>query len=70
MHRLARLSAAERDDLVADFLGSSFGSPDTGPMSRVLHRSLAPELPDDPRPSNWRPGWSWPNSRATPASAP
>ncbi|MEV3920028.1 MerR family transcriptional regulator [Actinomadura coerulea] len=48
MHRLARLSAAERDDLVADFLGSSFGSPDTGPMSRVLHRSLAPELPDDP----------------------
>jgi DNA-binding transcriptional MerR regulator len=48
MHRLARLSAAERDDLVADFLDSSFGTPDAGPMSRVLHRSLAPELPDDP----------------------
>ncbi|NDU75245.1 MerR family transcriptional regulator [Actinomadura sp. DSM 109109] len=48
MHRLARLSAAERDGLVADFLDDSFGAPETGPMSRVLHRSLAPEMPGDP----------------------
>ncbi|QKW35803.1 MerR family transcriptional regulator [Actinomadura sp. NAK00032] len=48
MHRLARLSAAERDTLVDDFLNSAFGDPDAGPLSRVLHRSMAPELPDDP----------------------
>ncbi|MES9538350.1 MerR family transcriptional regulator [Actinomadura sp. NPDC000600] len=48
MHRLARLSSAERKDLVGDFLNSSFGAPETGPMPRVLHRSLAPELPEDP----------------------
>ncbi|MFA1544117.1 MerR family transcriptional regulator [Actinomadura monticuli] len=48
MHRLARLSAAERDALVDDFLNSAFGERDTGPLSRVLHRSMAPELPDDP----------------------
>ncbi|MGW5414268.1 MerR family transcriptional regulator [Actinomadura geliboluensis] len=48
MHRLARLSAAERDALVDDFLHSAFGDPDAGPLSRVLHRSMAPELPDDP----------------------
>ncbi|MFA1550530.1 MerR family transcriptional regulator [Actinomadura chokoriensis] len=48
MHRLARLSAAERDALVDDFLHSAFGDRDAGPLSRVLHRSMAPELPDDP----------------------
>jgi len=48
MHRLARLSAAERDALVDDFLNSAFGDRDAGPLSRVLHRSMAPELPDDP----------------------
>jgi hypothetical protein len=48
MHRLARLSAAERTALVDDFLNSAFGDPDAGPLSRVLHRSMAPELPDDP----------------------
>ncbi|TDD80874.1 MerR family transcriptional regulator [Actinomadura darangshiensis] len=48
MHRLALMSAAERDRLVADFLDSTFGDPDTAPLSRVLHRSLSPELPDDP----------------------
>ncbi|RFU43522.1 MerR family transcriptional regulator [Actinomadura logoneensis] len=47
MHRLARLSAAERDELVADFLDHAFGAPD-GPLPRVLRRSLTPELPDDP----------------------
>ncbi|MEU5879021.1 MerR family transcriptional regulator [Spirillospora sp. NPDC047279] len=48
MHRLARLSAAERDTLVADFLDSAFGDPADGPLPRVVRRSLAPELPDDP----------------------
>ncbi|MFC4910951.1 MerR family transcriptional regulator [Actinomadura gamaensis] len=47
MHRLARLSTAERDELVADFLDTAFGAPD-GPLPRVLRRSLTPELPDDP----------------------
>ncbi|MEV4257382.1 hypothetical protein AB0J52_29855, partial [Spirillospora sp. NPDC049652] len=47
MHRLARLSTAERDELVADFLDHAFGAPD-GPLPRVLRRSLTPELPDDP----------------------
>ncbi|MCP2336922.1 MerR family transcriptional regulator [Actinomadura rupiterrae] len=47
MHRLARLSTAERDDLVNDFLDNAFGAPD-GPLPGVLRRSLTPELPDDP----------------------
>ncbi|WP_106396733.1 MerR family transcriptional regulator [Actinocorallia populi] len=48
MHRLARLSATERAGLVADFLADAFGDDGTDPLSRVLRRSLAPELPDDP----------------------
>ncbi|WP_433476136.1 MerR family transcriptional regulator [Spirillospora sp. CA-142024] len=48
MHRLALMSAAERDRLVAEFLHSTFGDPDDAPLSLVLRRSLAPELPDDP----------------------
>ncbi|GAA0937157.1 MerR family transcriptional regulator [Actinocorallia libanotica] len=48
MHRLARLSTAERDALVADFLDSAFGAPTADPLSQVVHRSLTPELPDDP----------------------
>jgi len=48
MHRLARLSAAERGTLIADFLDSAFGAPAADPLSRVVHRSLTPELPDDP----------------------
>ncbi|NKZ04195.1 hypothetical protein [Actinomadura latina] len=48
MHRLARLSAAERDALVDDFLDSAFGDRDAEPLSRVLHRSMTPGLPDDP----------------------
>ncbi|WP_026414350.1 MerR family transcriptional regulator [Actinomadura oligospora] len=47
MHRLARLSTAERDELVTDFLDHAFGAPDS-PLPRVLRRSLTPELPDDP----------------------
>lgn len=47
MHRFARLSTAERDDLVAGFLDDAFGAPD-GPLPRHLRRSLTPELPDDP----------------------
>ncbi|MFC5181838.1 MerR family transcriptional regulator [Actinomadura harenae] len=47
MHRLARLSAAERDGLVTGFLDDAFGDAD-GPLPRVARRSLTPELPDDP----------------------
>ncbi|MEV5575775.1 MerR family transcriptional regulator [Spirillospora sp. NPDC052269] len=47
MHRLARLSTAERDELVAGFLDDAFGAPD-GPLPRHIRRSLTPELPDDP----------------------
>ncbi|ROO86592.1 DNA-binding transcriptional MerR regulator [Actinocorallia herbida] len=46
MHSLARLSAAERDSLVASFLDSTF----TGPVLRGIRTSLTPALPDDPTP--------------------
>ncbi|GAB2824493.1 MerR family transcriptional regulator [Actinocorallia aurea] len=46
MHRLARLSAAERDALVASFFDSAF----TVPTLRALRTSLTPTLPDDPTP--------------------
>ena len=50
MHQLAKLSEAERQRLIDDFLGivCGGGSPDrTGPAAAV-RRSLTPELPDRP----------------------
>ncbi|MFD7322483.1 MerR family transcriptional regulator [Streptomyces sp. NPDC059875] len=43
MHKLARLSAVERDRLIADFLAAAYGALDAGVV-----RSMTPELPDDP----------------------
>lgn len=43
MHRLARLSAAERRRLTGEFLDTVFGGLGEGPR-----RSFTPELPDDP----------------------
>lgn len=48
MHKLAKLSEAERRLLVGDFLDAAFGSVDTDPMFVGIMRSMTPELPDDP----------------------
>jgi len=45
MHRLARLSEAERQHLLDDFLDSAFG-PD--PLFAGIRRTLTAELPDNP----------------------
>ena len=51
MHRLARLSQAERRRLVDDFLDAVFGGLDPRPEHAAARRSLTPELPDDPAPT-------------------
>jgi DNA-binding transcriptional MerR regulator len=48
MHRLARLSQAERRRLVDDFLDAVFDGLDPRPEHAAARRSLTPELPDDP----------------------
>src|SRR5581483_8896739 len=48
MHRLARLSQAERRRLVDDFLDAVFDGLDPRPEHAAARRSLPPEPPDDP----------------------
>lgn len=49
MHRLARLSEAERRRLVDEFLGSAFdGVGSGGPVFAGIMQSMTPHLPDDP----------------------
>ncbi|RZT76999.1 DNA-binding transcriptional MerR regulator [Micromonospora violae] len=48
LHRLARLSARERGQLVADFLDGVFAGLGDQPAYRGVVVSLTPELPDDP----------------------
>jgi DNA-binding transcriptional MerR regulator len=53
MHKLARLSAQERQQMIDDFIGDVFdgvepGAPATG-IARIM-RQLPAELPDDPAP--------------------
>lgn len=48
MHRLARLTEAERRRLTDDFLDAVFTGLDGGPRHAGARRSMAPELPDDP----------------------
>lgn len=48
MHRLAKLSEAERQQLVGDFLDAAFGGVGTGSMFTGTMRSMTPELPDNP----------------------
>lgn len=51
VHRLALLSAAERERLIDDFLDSVFGGLDADPVFVGVARSMTPELPDDPEPA-------------------
>jgi DNA-binding transcriptional MerR regulator len=48
LHWLARLSAKERDRLVADFLDAVFDGVASGPAYPGIMRSLTPELPEEP----------------------
>ncbi|WP_051571705.1 MerR family transcriptional regulator [Cryptosporangium arvum] len=48
MHRLARLSAAERNRLVTTFVEETFGDLDANPEFVEMMRAALPELPDDP----------------------
>ncbi len=50
LHRLARLSEAERQHLIDDFLGSVFKGLRQHPAFAAVTRSLTPLLPDDPEP--------------------
>ncbi|MFF8374709.1 MerR family transcriptional regulator [Streptomyces sp. NPDC015661] len=50
MHKLARLSEAERNRLIDDFLGAVFDGLRDHPAFAAVTRSLTPELPDDPEP--------------------
>ncbi|MEU6821114.1 MerR family transcriptional regulator [Streptomyces atriruber] len=50
MHELARLSEAERQNLIDDFLDVVFDGLHDHPMFAAATRSLTPELPDDPAP--------------------
>ncbi|MEU9305136.1 MerR family transcriptional regulator [Streptomyces sp. NPDC048269] len=50
MHRLAKLSEAERHRLVTDFVDDTFGSLDANPEFVALMRSAMPVLPGDPTP--------------------
>ncbi|MFI6866328.1 MerR family transcriptional regulator [Nocardia sp. NPDC050406] len=50
MHGLVKLSEAERQRLIHDFVDDTFGAVDGNPAMVELLRSTMPELPDDPRP--------------------
>ncbi|MFI5956341.1 MerR family transcriptional regulator [Cryptosporangium sp. NPDC051539] len=50
LNRLARLSAAERERLVATFIDETFGDLDANPDFVALLRASLPELPADPTP--------------------
>ncbi|MFC3965224.1 helix-turn-helix domain-containing protein [Nocardia jiangsuensis] len=53
MHKMAKLSAAERQQLIDDFVDATFaGIPDDAPGAHIARgmRSMPAELPDDPSP--------------------
>jgi DNA-binding transcriptional MerR regulator len=50
MNKLARLSAAERRQIIEDFIGEVFAGLDAGPGLREKLRLTTPELPDEPTP--------------------
>ncbi|MGA5818989.1 MerR family transcriptional regulator [Kitasatospora sp. NPDC094028] len=50
MHKLAKLSDAERRRLVHDFIDEAFGGLDANPEFVAMMRGAMPELPDEPRP--------------------
>ncbi|MEU1289001.1 MerR family transcriptional regulator [Kitasatospora sp. NPDC005856] len=49
MHKLAKLSDAERRRLIDDFIDEAFGGLDANPEFVAMMRSAMPELPDEPR---------------------
>ncbi|MFE6050161.1 MerR family transcriptional regulator [Kitasatospora sp. NPDC056446] len=49
MHKLAKLSDAERRRLVHDFIDEAFGGLDANPEFVAMMRAAMPELPDEPR---------------------
>lgn len=50
MHKLAKLSEAERNRLLNDFIDECFGGLDANPHMVAMLRSAMPELPDEPTP--------------------
>lgn len=50
MHEVVKLSEAERQRLIHDFVDDTFGAVDGNPAMLELIRSTMPELPDDPEP--------------------
>lgn len=50
MHKLVKLSEAERHRLITDFIDDVFGGLDANPAFVELLRTSMPELPDDPSP--------------------
>jgi DNA-binding transcriptional MerR regulator len=51
MHKLVKLSDAQRRRLIADFVEDTFGGTDANPEFLEMIRSAMPELPDDPDPA-------------------
>jgi DNA-binding transcriptional MerR regulator len=50
MHKLAKLSEAERNRLLNDFIDEAFGGVDANPHMVAMLRTAMPELPDEPTP--------------------
>ena len=50
MHKLAKLSDAERRRIIHQFIDDAFGDLDANPDFVAMMRSAMPELPDDPSP--------------------
>ena len=50
MHKIARMSDAERKRMIEDFVDSSFGGVDANPELVELVRAATPDLPDDATP--------------------
>ncbi|WP_033258701.1 MULTISPECIES: MerR family transcriptional regulator [Kitasatospora] len=48
MHRLIRLSAAERREMVEEFLDDTFGTADANPELVAMLRAAVPDPPEDP----------------------
>nr|WP_307852993.1 MerR family transcriptional regulator [Kitasatospora sp. RG8] len=48
MHKLAKLSDAERRRLIGDFIDEAFGGLDANPEFVAMMRAAMPELPDEP----------------------
>jgi DNA-binding transcriptional MerR regulator len=51
MHKLVKLSDAERRRLISDFVDDTFGTADANPEFVEMIRAAMPELPDDPEPA-------------------